>query len=175
MPACRVSLVATNGARGSDGHSSGRSAWQCCSITAHSGQFRTRAASLLLPESPNLKMAAPLFINEAIWVTTFQLNIADVIGHCRWEHTCIHSGHGRSGQMADGALCWPNNRRRTVLLLPCKHSARAECGRRVTSLAFVRSLAPVMSGQFATGSFASRANIRKSQQVHLNTRIHPNR
>ena len=81
----------------------------------------------------------PFPISGATWPIAVQLNIGDVVGHCRWEHTCIYSGRGRIGQVADGALCCPNSRLRTALLPLRKRSTRAERGPRVATLAFVRS------------------------------------
>jgi hypothetical protein len=84
-------------------------------------------------------LASSIPFDAAAWKMTFQLRLADVTGHCQWGHTCIHSGHGCIGQVANGARCCPNIRRRTALVRLRKRPGPAKCERRATTRASARS------------------------------------
>src|SRR5450759_5356942 len=79
-------------------------------------------------------LASPISINAAAWTMTFQLRLADVTGHCQWGRTCIHSGHGCIGQVANRARRCPNIRRRTALVRLRKRPVPAKSGCRATTL-----------------------------------------
>jgi hypothetical protein len=84
-------------------------------------------------------LASPISFNAAAWKMTFQLRLVDETGHCRWGRTCIRSGHGCIGQVANGARCCPNIRRRTALVRLRKRPVPAKSGRRATTLTSARS------------------------------------